>query len=516
MRRPVPDLSDPIAARGDDAERAPSARREGRSARLGIFLFDCSDPAALRAWIERVPRSVEPRLAEIVVMLDRPPDAPLPAPEEIVGDRPLALRFHRPPRVSTPGEVRRAAFEYAITRPLDHVIVMHGTDAHPPELLEALATAIAEDPRRALLLTRRRMGGSPAALRHRLLTAVQNRILGLRIRDYHTRLRAYPVAALRRIPFQLDADDALIDAELIIQLRCLGVPIGELPLLAGPPGDGSGHDDIVYGLRACATAVGLRLHQVHLTRDGRYLVDHDVHYTLKQSPTGSHMQIVEAIRPGTEVLDLGCSQGLLARPLLEKGVRVTGVDVAVGERLAEELAEYHQQDLEEPLDLPVGRVFDYVVCADVIEHVRNRTQLLRSARRHLKEDGRLIISTPNIALWFYRLSLLVGRFEYGPRGVLDETHVHLFTGATFRRTVERAGFQVVGRRVTALPFEVVFQSTGRSRLVRGLADAYHWLARLWPSMFAYQFILEAEITTLDEESVGAGETLDAGGRPPAQ
>jgi SAM-dependent methyltransferase len=195
---------------------------------------------------------------------------------------------------------------------------------------------------------------------------------------------------------------------------------------------------------------------------------------------------------------------------------VTGVDVAVGERLAEELAEYHQQDLEEPLDLPVGRVFDYVVCADVIEHVRNRTQLLRSARRHLKEDGRLIISTPNIALWFYRLSLLVGRFEYGPRGVLDETHVHLFTGATFRRTVERAGFQVVGRRVTALPFEVVFQSTGRSRLVRGLADAYHGLARLWPSMFAYQFILEAEITTLDEESVGAGQTADTGGSAAAQ
>ncbi len=56
------------------------------------------------------------------------------------------------------------------------------------------------------------------------------------------------------------------------------------------------------------------------------------------------------------------------------------------------------------------------------------------------------------------------------------------------------------QRVTALPFEVVFESTGRSRFVRYLASSYHWLARLWPSMFAYQFVLEAEITTLDEES----------------
>jgi len=105
-----------------------------------------------------------------------------------------------------------------------------------------------------------------------------------------------------------------------------------------------------------------------------------------------------------------------------------------------------------------------------------------------------------VALWFYRLSLLVGRFEYGPRGVLDETHVRLFTGPSFRREVERAGFHIVRERVTALPFEVVFESTGRSRLVRTLADAYHAIARLWPSLFAYQYVLEAEIATLDDDS----------------
>ena len=97
-------------------------------------------------------------------------------------------------------------------------------------------------------------------------------------------------------------------------------------------------------------------------------------------------------------------------------------------------------------------------------------------------------------------------FEYGPRGVLDEAHVHLYTGSTFRREIENAGFHVVRRRVTALPFEVVFESTGRSRFVRRLAFAYHLLARLWPSMFAYQFVLEARITTLDEESTSGSDS----------
>jgi len=57
--------------------------------------------------------------------------------------------------------------------------------------------------------------------------------------------------------------------------------------------------------------------------------------------------------------------------------------------------------------------------------------------------------------------------------------------------------------VTALPFEVVFESTGRSRLLPMLASLYHAAARAWPEMFAYQFILEAEITTLDDDATKA-------------
>ena len=479
--------------------------------RGGVFLFGADDPDVLKQFLAEIPKTVEGWLSEIVVMLAEPqPVGGLESQvQPILGERPFRLRFQPPPRSARWGELRKAAFELALARPIDHVVVMQVNDSQPARALEAIRAAVQTNPQRVLLVTRGQPGRVGVRLRHRLMAGLQNRILGLRIRDYATPLRVYPSEVLRRIPFQLDADHEQIEAELLIQCRCLGVPVEELSVLQSAPGDGSGHDDWLSGWRACGTAVGLRLHQAHLTRDGRYLVDHDIHYTLKSSSTGSHMQIVEAIQPESEVLDLGCSQGLLARPLLQKKVRVTGVDRGAGEQLADELAEYHSRDLEESLELPVGRVFDYVVCADVIEHVQNRAQLLRGARRHLKEDGRLIISTPNIALWFYRLSLLVGRFEYGPRGVLDETHVHLFTRSTFRREVERAGFQVLEQRVTALPFEVVFHSTGRSRLVRGLAQGYHALARFWPSFFAYQFILEAEIMTLDDDSEEVADLVGA-------
>jgi 2-polyprenyl-3-methyl-5-hydroxy-6-metoxy-1,4-benzoquinol methylase len=330
-----------------------------------------------------------------------------------------------------------------------------------------------------------------------------NRLLGIRQHDHASSYRAIPVPVLSRIPFQLNSDDVAFESQFLIQCRALGLPTHEVDAKTSWLEQRALSASLQAGCAALRSALDYRFHQLHVTRRGRYLLDTGVHYTLKQSPTSSHAQIASAVAANTRVLDLGCSQGLLARPLKEKGVEVTGVDIARTESLAAELADFHAHDLERPLELPLGRVFDYVVVSDVLEHLKERQQLLRDTRRYLKEGGRLIVSTPNIALWFYRLSLLVGRFEYGARGVLDRTHVHLYTRSTFRREIERAGFRVIDQRVTSLPFEVVFDSTGRSRLVRGLAETYHLLARAWPELFAYQFILEASITTLDEEAVSS-------------
>jgi len=475
---------------------------------IGLFLFGCADRERLRQTLARIPAAAAPWLREVVVVPEPTAGLGVAEIEALARGSGLPVRLHRDPRDSGYGGARRAAFEYALVRGFEYVIQIRGDGLHPPEALPGLLYAALEDGQRVVIASRLldrvetlRAGMTLARLAaHALATGFQNRALGLALRDYHSSYRLYAAGVLRGIPFQLNATDRRFETQILIQCRALGVPLCEVPVLPAWKEYGDGRAGLREVIRGSATAVDYRLHQMHLTRRGCFFVEQDVHYTLKRSPTGSHMQIVESIRPGSRVLDLGCSQGLLAGPLREKDVRMVGVDSGPPERLSAELEAYYRRDLEQPLDLPLGRVFDYVVVADVIEHLRQRTQLMRSARRFLKEDGRLIISTPNVALWFYRLSLLAGRFEYGPRGVLDETHVRLYTGASFRREVEKAGFQVIRRRVTALPFEVVFQSTGRSRLVRMIAEAYHLLARAWPSLFAYQFILEAEIITLDQEA----------------
>ena len=174
-----------------------------------------------------------------------------------------------------------------------------------------------------------------------------------------------------------------------------------------------------------------------------------------------------------------------------------GVDKIPPDKVSPFVKDYVRHDMESPLDLKYGRVFDYVVLSDVIEHIRDRESVMRSLRRYLKADGRLIASTGNVAIWFYRLSLLIGRFEYGPRGILDRTHVHLFTFDSFKRFLKRQGYRVLRSEYTPIPFELVFESTGRSRTVERLTRWYYYLARAWPTMFAYQFIMHCTFSSYE-------------------
>jgi 2-polyprenyl-3-methyl-5-hydroxy-6-metoxy-1,4-benzoquinol methylase len=459
---------------------------------LAVIASDASADAIARLLAGVPPRWIA-LFAEIAVLTTGPEDELAPPVVDALAI--ATLRWRANPRRYGHGGRRKIAFEYALEHGFDHVLVVdvesgdtedsdvgdRAGEVWAPLVIDGADVAI----------------GSPsgASLGRAANAFVLNRVLGLRLTGFGASTRAYACDVLRRIPFQLNADDRRFETQILIQCRALGASMREVALPhAGAPGG------------SVSSAIAYRLHQLHLHRDGAFLVDHGVHYTLKQSPHGSHMQILEAIRAGARVLDLGCSQGLLAHALRAKDVRIVGVDLAPPESVSRDLEAYHRRDLEEPLDIPEERAFDYVVVSDVIEHVKAREQLLRSARRYLKPDGRLLISTPNIAIWFYRLSLLVGRFEYGPRGVLDETHVHLYTRATFRREIERGGFRILSERVTALPFEIVFESTGQSRSVAALTHLYHLCARLYPKMFAYQFLIEAEVTTLLDPEPGSDST----------
>jgi len=205
---------------------------------------------------------------------------------------------------------------------------------------------------------------------------------------------------------------------------------------------------------------------------------------LRERPLSAHAKLLDLVGSGKRVLDVGCSSGYLARPLVERGCTVVGIeyDEAAAE-IAREVCERVLVGDVETMQLPFEPgSFDVVLCGDLIEHLREPERFLERVRPFLAPDGRLVLSTPNVANWAIRVGLLAGRWRYTERGILDRTHTHLFTRRTLVQALERAGY-----RVEKLDF------TTPVPLVRahGVERVAHAIGRVRPPLFAYQFVVAA-------------------------
>ena len=210
---------------------------------------------------------------------------------------------------------------------------------------------------------------------------------------------------------------------------------------------------------------------------------------LRHDPYSSHQIVLDLCRGATTILDIGCSAGVLARDLAADGATVDGIeyDPIDAEEARSACRQVVVGDLETMrLDaLPAGG-YDIVLCADIIEHLRDPVAALARLRPLLKPDGRLIISVPNIANWSMRLTHLAGRWDYQERGLMDRTHLRFFTHRTIRRTVEDAGFQVE-RVDVSCPLPVLRREP--------FNRAAHAAALVWKNFLAYQFIVTARLPT---------------------
>jgi len=163
--------------------------------------------------------------------------------------------------------------------------------------------------------------------------------------------------------------------------------------------------------------------------------------------TSTAARICQLVGQGREVLELGCAAGAMTAVLARHyGCRVTGVEMDAGaaEAAALHADAVHVASLEGPgWAAPLqGRQFDTILAADVLEHLHDPAACLHQLHPLLLEDGRLVVSVPNIAHGGVIASLLCGEFEYRDVGLLDRTHVHFFTPASLRRLLHANGFVV--------------------------------------------------------------------------
>lgn len=151
------------------------------------------------------------------------------------------------------------------------------------------------------------------------------------------------------------------------------------------------------------------------------------------------------------LLDVGCSAGWFMGVAQDAGWKVVGFDVAHGA-----VAHARSRGFDARLatldhhDVPPDS-FDVITMFDSIEHMPSPTSALRAAHRLLRDDGIVMITTPNVdgllpKLTYQLLARPFGAWDHpGPPG-----HIYQFSGKTLAQALERTGFETVYEKTEAM------------------------------------------------------------------
>ena len=177
-------------------------------------------------------------------------------------------------------------------------------------------------------------------------------------------------------------------------------------------------------------------------------------YNFNDSPYGTHSLIAKEIGTNKTVLDVGCNKGYLKQ--LADDNDFYGIDFNEDDLVEAKNVGYSKVfkiNLNNYNEFATNTVFDVIVFGDVLEHLMYPSEVLDFfVKQYLKDDGKLIISLPNVANIVVRLNLLLGKFNYTDSGILDKTHFHLYTKKTGASLVEECGLKIVKKKYSSNNF----------------------------------------------------------------
>lgn len=458
--------------------------------------------------LERIPADME-GLAAILVSDDHSADNTAEiAASYAAAHSEIPITVIRQPRNLGYGGNQKFCYRWAIRHSLDSVVLLHGDGQYAPELLpEMVALVVAGQAEmvsgsRMMNAGAAREGGMPLYkyLGNRILTTYQNMMSGLQLSEWHSGYRAFSVPALERVPFEDNSDNFDFDTEVLLQMAAAGNRIAEIAI---PTHYG---DEICYvnGM-TYARDVVLDVTRVRLARMGFGTAApgtipedyewHDAHGSDRPELT----ELLAARSPGN-VLDLRCGGGPLTGEAKALGNKVTAIDRVASTDVEKSVDRLVIADLDNGLPkeiLESDQLFETVVVADVFEHIRHPDQLLQQLHSVTSPDATLLTSFPNFGHWYPRIRVVLGRFDYDRRGILDRDHVRFFTARSFDRMVRSTGWETTQMTPVGIPFDVIDRGghpgvADRVRSVLGQFDKA--MSRRWPNLFAYQYVAELRST----------------------
>ena len=174
------------------------------------------------------------------------------------------------------GGNQKTCYHAALQLGADIVVMLHPDYQYTPKLITAMASMIAFGEFDAVLASRilgvgALKGGMPVYkyFANRVLTLVENILLGHKLSEYHTGYRAFSREVLENLPLTDNSDDFVFDNQMLAQIIWYGYRLGEVSCPTKYFEDASSINfrrSVVYGLGVLKTALQFRLGRIGVGR----------------------------------------------------------------------------------------------------------------------------------------------------------------------------------------------------------------------------------------------------------
>ena len=213
---------------------------EGRGAvrakRIGVLVVAYNAIHTLGKTLDRFPAALMDKIEDIFVFDDHSTDRTYEAALEYQRSRGLEkLRVFRNERNLRYGGNQKRGYRYAIERGYDIVVLLHGDGQYAPEVMQEVLDPLERGEAEMVMGSRMMAGCRPRAggmplykyAGNKVLTAMENLLLGTQLSEFHSGYRAYDCHALARVPFERCPDEWHFDTEIILQFLSKGFRIAE-------------------------------------------------------------------------------------------------------------------------------------------------------------------------------------------------------------------------------------------------------------------------------------------------
>lgn len=188
-----------------------------------------------------------------------------------------------------------------------------------------------------------------------------------------------------------------------------------------------------------------------------------------------------------EVLEIGSSSGYMTKEFKKRGsiidvVEVDNKDIMEAKKFARNVFLGSIEDNK--LRQKIKGKYDFIICADVLEHLFDPEAALLFLKSKIKKEGVILISIPNIAYWAMRIQLLKGRFDYTESGLLDKTHLRFYTYNSFLELLKKLEFKIekIYPAEVSIPFGHILHINFLKLL----------FAKFFPNLSIYHYVVKAK------------------------